>query len=206
MPACVPRLDYSRPADDGSAAARARAYLAGVYPAGHFSAVSDREALRFFASRHIFYDSTAAGPVGDLAQQLHATMLRPPRYACEDGFFSSASGLLQRSGAARHAGLLPCVPGADCVRRQGAFMPRCAADLAARGRDVWFEVQHLAFDGRRVREGKRPDGWGAFLDHGPSGWWYILAPGSGVFYHAGNADAPHQPSSERRAWLQAHER
>ena len=56
--------------------------------------------------------------------------------------------------------------------------------MASHGNDVWLEVWHLAFDGR-TRPRHKPRGWADFLDHGQAGWWYILAPGSGIFYHAG---------------------
>ena len=64
-------------------------------------------------------------------------------------------------------------------------MPSCASKVAALGEDVWLEVWHLSYDGRQRPPRQRPKGWSDFLDHGPAGWWYIHAPGSGIFYHAG---------------------
>eukprot|EP00966_Prymnesium_polylepis_P158789 3670207-Prymnesium_polylepis.1 len=62
-------------------------------------------------------------------------------------------------------------------------MPQCAPQVAALGADVWVEVWHLAFNGWQMR--RRPTSWTEFGDQSSSPWWYIYAPGSGIFYHAG---------------------
>ena len=161
---------------------RVRAYLAAVYPQLSVDQASDLDITHLFWSRHWFYASSTGAPsLGpSLLEQLSLT--KPTTHACTDDFFT---GLLQRDVHSRFPHLLPCAPGVDCVRRQAAHMPQCATELSVRGSDVWAEVWHLAFDGRQVSPRKRPSRWSDFLDHGHSGWWYIHAPGSGIFYHAG---------------------
>ena len=156
-----------------------RAYLARVYPTASVSTISDERVLRLFFHREWFYGAGDDLPAALLKQ---LSLIQQSRYACADGFFGA--GLLQRDALSRFPGILPCTPGSDCVRRQNAHLPACMGDIASHGNDVWLEVWHLAFDGR-TRPRHRPRGWSDFLDHGPSGWWYILAPGSGIFYHAG---------------------
>ena len=125
------------------------------------------------------------------------SLITSSTYRCVDGFFGS--GLLHRDNNARFPGVLPCTPGTDCVRRQNAFMPTCTQALAALREDVWLEVWHLSFDGRAVSPSRRPKGWSELLDHGPAGWWYIHAPGSGIYYHAGRTlAAPSKASLLRR--------
>ena len=157
-----------------------RAYLARVYPTARVSAISDERVLRLFFHREWFYALSDDDLPAALLKQL--SLIQPSRYTCDDGFFGA--GLLQRDASSRFPSILPCIPGSDCVRRQNAHLPACMGDMASHGNDVWLEVWHLAFDGR-TRPRHKPRGWADFLDHGQAGWWYILAPGSGIFYHAG---------------------
>ena len=141
----------------------------------------EEQARALFASRHWFYNLSHGR-----THELHRVwaelpLVRPPRFTCSDGFFGS--GLMHLDLASRFPEILPCSPGYDCVRRQAANIPRCAPQIAALRSDVWVEVWHLAFNGRQTR--KRPTSWAEFGDEGTSPWWYIYAPGSGVFYHAG---------------------
>ena len=166
----------------------ARKYLSRVYPSGA-SSIADlsNDAVRsLFASRQWFYDDSGSmhgnHRRAPLPESIKSQLIRSDQHQCDDGFFGS--GLLQRDAPSRFPGILPCFPGGDCIRRQTAHLPECAPSLKARGRDVWLEVWHLAYDGRH-RPRHRPRGWSDFLDHGQSGWWYIHAPGSGIFYHAG---------------------
>lgn len=182
--ACLPPPATSRlPPLDPSFA---RAYLEQVYPTAQLSAISDTRLAALFFSRQWFYssfgDAVPSPPQWSPSLLDSLSLIQPSRYRCDDGFFSG--GLLQRDAASRFPDILPCVPGTDCVIRQNMHAPACAGAIARRGSDVWVEVWHLAFDGR-TRPRHRPKGWSEFLDHGPSGWWYIHAPGSGVFYHAG---------------------
>ncbi len=179
---CAPLPARSRHAGAIPSVERVRDYLQAVYPAGKFgdrAAVPDSKVRHFFASRHWFYEGASGLTPGEVEPV--ATIIRPSHFACDDKFFGS--GLLQRDLLEGFHGVLPCTPGGHCVRRQAAHLPECAAQLAARGRDVWVEVWHLAHDGRQ--QPRPPAGWSDFLDHGASGWWYIHAPGSGIFYHAG---------------------
>ena len=157
----------------------ARQYLSRVYPSGSASllAASDDHILRLLSTRQWFY-----GDILKLPESIQQSIIQPSRHVCNDGFFGA--GLLQRDVRSRFRDILPCVPGTECVRRQSAHMPQCGSTLAARGRDIWVEVWHLSFDGRH-RPRAKPKGWSDFLDAGQSGWWYVHAPGSGIFYHAG---------------------
>lgn len=183
-----------------------RRYLADVYPMGRFLAsasgrqgTSDAEALRLFRSRHWFYTGRDVAPLDErLLSQL--SLIRPPQHECVDGFFGS--GLLQRDAASRFPQILPCTPGTDCVRKQAAHVPRCAAELAARAEDVWAEVWHLAHDGRQMPRHRRVGLWSELIDHGQAGWWYIHAPGSGIFYHAGRTLAASSKAGMLAAMLE----
>lgn len=158
-----------------------RDYLMAVYPSGQFGTLPAEQVLSFFASRHWFYNLTA-GRVPELTPAWAALpLVRPPRFHCADGFFGS--GLVHLNMASRFPQMLPCSPGRGCVLRQAAHLPHCAPELAALGSDIWMEVWHLAFNGRMTR--RPPTTWKEFGDDGASPWWYIYAPGSGIFYHAG---------------------
>ena len=165
-----------------------RRYLSQVYPRGAASldSATDERVLELLSSRQWFYAETGRTETFQLPEPIASSLIAPSRHVCKDGFFGS--GLLQRDVRTRFADILPCTPGTECVRRQSAHMPHCAAEVASRGNDVWLEVWHLAFDGRH-RPRQRPKGWSDFLDAGQSGWWYIHAPGSGIFYHAGRTIA-----------------
>ncbi|KAL1522264.1 hypothetical protein AB1Y20_017258 [Prymnesium parvum] len=156
-----------------------RDYLRAVYPTAAFR--DDQQALSFFETRHWFYNLSVGSTHGLYPLWRRLPLVLPPRFRCTDGFFGS--GLMHLDLASRFPEILPCSPGRECVQRQFANMPACAAQVAALGADVWVEVWHLAFNGRMSR--RRPTSWAEFADEGSSPWWYIYAPGSGVFYHAG---------------------
>lgn len=154
-------------------------YLDVVYPTGVFR--DDDEALSFFATRHWFYNISTSRRRELSSIWDEIPLVRPPRFRCTDGFFGS--GLLHLDVASRFPEILPCSPGLDCVRRQASNMAECSAQVSSLGSDVWVEVWHLAFNGRLTR--RQPSTWAEFGDDSSSPWWYIYAPGSGVFYHAG---------------------
>ena len=161
-----------------------RAYLEDVYPMGSLGpggSATDAEASGLFRSRHWYY-AGAPGLVRDEELLSQLPLVRAPRHECTDGFFR---GLWQTDTQSRFPQILPCRPGEDCVRRQASHLPHCAAELAQRGSDLWVEVWHLAWDGRTSKS--RPTRPSELLDHGPAGWWYVHAPGSGIFYHAGRS-------------------
>ena len=81
------------------------------------------------------------------------------------------------------------------------LLPECRGSVAERSEDLWVEVWHLSFDGRS-RPRQKPRGWSDFLDHGLAGWWYIHAPGSGIFYHAGRTIAAPSKASMLAALLE----
>lgn len=188
---------------------RARRYLSIVYPAGRFASAhpngaSDLDALRFFRSLLHVYQGAA-----DTDVPLDA--LEPTMF----GVGSNASAVARcASGADNHAvaplravlsrhpylisrmmyrGLVPCREGFECVDALNRFAPNWLDGVETT--NAFFEVRHFAHEtwwfgtshppGQRMRS---PSTWFDFEDmarlHG-SGWWYIHAPGSGVFYHAG---------------------
>ena len=163
-----------------------RDYLSAVYPTGEWSrddAPSAREEWRALYCRlHVYY-----------------------RHSAIDGVVASALGrqppclgpLVARSEAARFPKVLPCVPGADCMRRQ--LVAAAPQEASAR----YVEVIHLAHNGVPVRArcdggGGPTDGWGScrprrtaapswsdFVDRNHAPLWFTHTPGSGIFYDRG---------------------
>lgn len=160
---CAPNAGIRPTAVSHVAPETLRKYLSHVYAAAEISKYSDAILRQLFLSRQWFY--AAAGARLPVALLTALPLITPERYTCDDGFFGS--GLLQRDAPSSFPTILPCVPGSDCVRRQAAHMPSCAAEMRAAGDrgGVWFEVWRMAFDGRH-RPFAHPQGWADFLDHG----------------------------------------
>ena len=74
--------------------------------------------------------------------------------------------------------------GVVCELRAMRYTPlwatRLREGLAANN---WVEVHRFALAGKAGA--RKPKTWHEFLDGGLSGWWYYLAPGSGIFYRTG---------------------
>ena len=187
-----------QPPIDPSYITSIREYLSAIYPTSVGDAVSNHEVLDFFARRQWFYTGKRAPqlPPALLAQ---LSLIESAQYKCDDGFFGA--GLMQRDAPSRFRDVLPCIPGTGCVRRQSGHLPECRGSVAERSEDLWVEVWHLSFDGRS-RPRQKPRGWSDFLDHGLAGWWYIHAPGSGIFYHAGRTIAAPSKASMLAALLE----
>ena len=93
---------------------------------------------------------------------------------------------------------------APCCRRHYQSPPMMPKRHSPKRASVRHHTQvwHLAFNGRLTR--RPPRSWTEFGDEGSSPWWYIYAPGSGVFYHAGresNAFKVKTPCLGPLSWL-----
>lgn len=182
--------------------AELRSYMSTVYPAADTTSLSPAAAARLLLGSEWFYGAVPGAASARLPPAIASelSLITPKRYKCDDGFFGA--GLLQRDVRSRFPAVLPCTPGTDCIQRQAANLPRCSQQVAAAGSDLWLEVWHMAFDGR-MRPRKPCGDWGEFLDHGQAGWWYVNAPGSGVFYHAGRTLAAPSKASMLAQLLEA---
>ena len=169
---------------------RVRSYLGAVYPADALGSASDSEVVRTFRSLQMLYQFGEADvPLDALEPGMFAsgqTASTALRCADSDQPFA---GILMRDETQRYRDLMPCWSGADLVRRLADYAPDWLATVEARGTDVYFEVQRFAHTTLWYGENAaQPQSWADFLDthriHG-SGWWFMHAPGSGIFYHAG---------------------
>ena len=180
---------------------RVRTYLSIVYPLGDFT--SDQRNVGTFRSLQMLYQGDAARTPASPDLDVPLDALEPGMFAdgvtaraavqCVEGT-ASPSGVLRRHRQQLYRSLLPCWSGIDCVRALASFAPDYLVGVEQQGGDVYFEVQRFAhttwwfgqeLDDERLHP---PWSWADFLDphriHG-SGWWFLHAPGSGVFYHAG---------------------
>ena len=151
-----------------------RDYLSAVYPTGEWSrddAPSAREEWRaLFCRLHVYYRHSAIDGV------VASALIRQP---------PCLGPLVARSEAARFPNILPCVPGADCMRRQlvagssslasspGSTGPGSSSSSSASAAAPqeasgarYVEVIHLAHNGVPVRArcdggGGPTDGWGS---------------------------------------------
>ena len=186
---------------------RVRQYLAIVYPAGRFEHASDLAVVRLFRSLlHVYqggamgadvpldaFEPTAFGAGSDASTSFHCSKqdVYPPTIEA----LPASGAVLTRSRSLLYRDLLPCRRGVDCVRKLNRFAPGWLDGVEEATDAAYFEVRRFAHTSYWYGATYPPDDrlrppttWGDFLDvarvHG-SGWWYVHAPGSGIFYHAG---------------------
>ena len=190
---------------------RVRRYLSAVYPVGRFASsrdVTDIEALSFFRSLVHAYQGVegidvpldAVEPTSFAVRSDASEAAVCTSSAGEEGNAANATtplrGILTRSPHLLYHGLVPCRRGVECARALGRFAPRWLDGVQATAAgDAFFEVRRYAastLDLGRLHppdpQLRPPRSWSDFEDaariHG-SAWWYIHAPGSGIFYKAG---------------------
>ena len=185
----------------------AKRYLALVYPMQSFVDVGAVQIVHLLRSRLRFYDGLdgAAPPWDILEPEVAAASsqcssgpdCRGNLMACgvNDG------GMVTASERRTYGGLVPCLQGQDCLLRLKMFRPDWATDIETRSADHFLEVMHLSthawwgdYNSDDPEDAPLPK-WGTFIDPacrygacrstGSAGFWYRLAPGSGIFYHTG---------------------
>ena len=183
-------------------------YLNAVYPTAVFDNADVEDLADVFRTRMYFYE-TYTSDVSDDYPNPPRSALEPnlaKEAGCNDAgecpnlealvsCNSGATGLVKIGQARTYHELVPCVLGQDCVRRLRDYVPHYAQHIEARsGEDVWLEVLHM---GHTAWWGTHaPTNWQEFLDPncrysmcrgvGAGGnLWFGIAPGSGIFYHAG---------------------
>ena len=172
-----------------------REYLSAVYPVGGFTNASACDLAFLFHTRVWVYQHAISS--------LSTTLLLRRLLCGHRGSKSSISRTCEQSGLLRvddrrmYHGLLPCFQGCNCARRQGAYHPDWAADVEQRPNEAFLEVFHMAYSNwiNQKSARARPQDWADFMDSpcrygkcqplGTVGTWYVLAPGSGIFYQAG---------------------
>ena len=183
-------------------------YLTAVYPTGAFGNADSEDLADVFRTRLYFYE-TFTSDVSDDYPNPPWSALEPnlareagcngagecsnleALVSCDNG----ATGLIKIGQARTYHELVPCFLGQECVRRLRDYIPHYAQDIEARpGEDVWLEVLHM---GHTAWWGVHaPTNWQEFLDPncrynmcrgvgGGGNLWFGIAPGSGIFYHAG---------------------
>ena len=165
-----------------------RTYLSLVYPtAVHFKALSESAVHGFLATRWWFYHNVSEiehiSYLGlSPSQLLGGSFEDREHWDCPDGFHEK---LLIRDHFSRFPGVFPCSSFTQCLQRQARYRPPWVDAIMHSPASVTFlEVWHLAFNSKGGS--RKPTAWGDFLDRGsPSFLWFRLAPGSGIFYHAG---------------------
>lgn len=187
-------------AQDSSTVRSVRHYLASVYPMGRFldaSKVSALDAVRVFRSRHWLYKTS------ELSSQVPLDALAPDIFTagstisevmrCSDEGQPLENGAIHRLDV--YEDLLPCRFGVDCAKALSRFAPDWLDGVEQLGGDTYFEVRHFSHISWWFGNSIPPDpllhppwSWLDFEDyprvHG-SAWWFMHAPGSGIFYHAG---------------------
>jgi len=184
-------------------------YLNAVYPTGSFGNADVEDLADVFRTRLYFYE-TFTSDVSDDYPNPPWSALEPnlaKEAGCNDAgecpnlealvsCNNGATGLVKIGQARTYHELVPCSLGQECVRRLRDYVPHWAQDIEARpGEDVWLEVLHM---GHTAWWGVHaPTNWQEFLDPscrynmcrgvgGGGNLWFGIAPGSGIFYHAGN--------------------
>ena len=184
---------------------RARSYLTLVYPMGSFVQVDADQVVDLLRSLARFYDGPdGLAPPWELIEP--EVMAESSRCntgpGCRGNLMTCGNGvhdtiMVTVSSSRTYGGLVPCVQGDDCVQRLRQFNPYWAYEVETRRESAFLEVMHLsthAWWSDDPEERPEPD-WASFIDPacrygacrstGGAGVWYVLAPGSGVFYHAG---------------------
>lgn len=175
-----------------------REYLTAIYPMGRFASVGEHELVALLRSRVWVYQlviGSAAPLLRRLLSSCDETTGQP--CTCKLSAACQKGELLHVDESRVYHELLSCSTlGGDCARRQGAYWPAWAARLEQRD-GAFVEVWHMAVTSWWDQSGGsgRPQGWTQFFDtscrdsvcrpFGSAGIWYLVAPGSGIFYSTG---------------------
>lgn len=160
-------------AGTSSSADAARCYLSRVYSAVGAAphALDDNTATQLLQTLRVLYKQEAA------ACNIDTRATKPQ---CRSG-----QRELIRWDNFSFPGLLSgCNTSSDCDVQAAHYTPRWADDIVQGfSAHNWLEVHHFAIAGKAGT--RQPKAWREFLDGGLAGWWYYVAPGSGIFYHTG---------------------
>ena len=196
--------------DDAAALARMRCYLRAVYPTGRWNSVGDAAVAATFCSRQLFYVTTGACNASVPMAAAHASSgsevvsVGPWPLRGPEGLPKWPAGCTAPGDACASTSLdAPPPPptcclarvlsgGEDCgvVDASGSTLESIGAGGSERG--GWIEVTRKAFNGCKGAGAAMCQaglsslhGWFDVLDDGASGWWYVAAPGSGIWYQTG---------------------
>lgn len=164
-------------------ASRREAYLRAVYPTSSADASQLLRQIQWFYSTAPAEDGREERIIMEEAD--HA--VTAATHSCKDGLMQS----IRRLDAGRRFPLFAtqCHPSKaphDCIRHLFARHDHHHHDHSS---PRFIECTHLAFNSKAALGGSSTHtnlSWSDFLDHGRSGWWFTVAPGSGIFYDAGS--------------------
>mmetsp|Transcript_129739 Transcript_129739/g.236028 ORF Transcript_129739/g.236028 Transcript_129739/m.236028 type:complete len:438 (+) Transcript_129739:122-1435(+) len=169
-----------KPDTDTPTISSLKLYVKAVYPALP-DIYSDEDLLTFVNTLEWFY--------GRLIREMkisgfvNTPLVQPSSHVCPDGFFDGE--LMRRDLDARFGLRKPCSHSmAACMRSHNNFASYATTNAMAHATDLYIEVTHLSF--KSLADGEPVPSADQFVDNPDiSGWWFIHAPGSGIFYHAG---------------------
>lgn len=107
-------------------------------------------------------------------------------HRCADGYFQTLRRLPDEHRFRELAA--DCHPGSTAQRCVSRLFDLHGVRLARAHSARFVEVSHLAFNAKGpAADSRQTSGieWADFLDTGRSGWWFIHAPGSGIWYDVG---------------------
>ncbi|KAL1524856.1 hypothetical protein AB1Y20_019736 [Prymnesium parvum] len=171
-------------------------YLSAVYPTAHFSRADEARLVALLQTRMFFYINVDTHtPPWELLEpeQLGVALSKCPSkslHTCRWALrgllncrLPAGTNWVRAAHARSYHGLVPCQTGADCSHRLAAYAPAWCADLEAQGDDAYLEADEPLHKWQDFLDGTCR--YGTCRPLGGQGFWYVLSPGSGIFYHAG---------------------
>lgn len=193
---------------------RMRCYLRAVYPAGRWASAAesdDATVAAIFCSRQSYYvmpacnASLAAGSASTGGEVATRRPSRRPRIDWPAGC-ATPGGTCATTHATTPIAAAPTHPPSSCcIARVVGGVDDCGVADASGARGViptgseageWIEVGRTAFNGCKGVGGAlcaaglsslAEHGWFDVLDDGASGFWYVVSPGSGIWYATGRS-------------------